>query len=353
MSQQESTSPVPGHASERVLSSGDPDVETSSKQTRPSASGDTCVYVIGMHRSGTSATTGLLYHLGLGAPREADLAVPARKYERLWESRSLNKFDGRLLGHLGGTWMAPPRLSPEWWNDTTLDPLRAEASTVFAETFGQRPIAWKDPRLSIILPFWNSILDPPFASVLVYRDPFEVARSLHTRDHLRMTHGLALWERYLRSAATNLAGIPTLVMSYASLLEFPESRCDDLVQFLEEVGVATDRSARSYAIASLDETLHRERGQGPGERVASESTLELFEAFESLQGAHYPWSEPDLGIAPMWVEDTLETSLELATARSRYNTLMSSRSVRTVRKLGRISGLLSVRSRGASRVSRT
>jgi len=332
------------------MSFGDRALETSSLPTSSQASGDTCVYVIGMHRSGTSATAGLLHHLGLGAPRQADLAIPARKKnERLWESKSLNDFDGRLLDHLGGTWMAPPRLSPEWWTNTSLDSFKAEGSTVFAGTFGQRPIVWKDPRLSIILPFWNSIITPPVASVLVYRDPLEVACSLHARNHLRMTHGLALWERYLRSAATNLEGIPTFVMNYSSLLELPERRCEDLIQFLGEVGVVVDRSATSRAIASLDEALHHERAQDRALRIALDSTMEVFRAFESLQGAHHPWSVPDLGVAPMWVDDTLEASSELATLRSRHNVMMSSRSVRTARVLGRLSRLPFRRGLAASR----
>src|SRR5580698_8666659 len=85
----------------------------------PHASGETCVYVVGMHRSGTSATCGLLCHLGLGAPREGDRLRATNANERgFWESKSLNRFDERLLAHLGGSWLAPPTLAPGWEDDS-------------------------------------------------------------------------------------------------------------------------------------------------------------------------------------------------------------------------------------------
>ncbi len=311
----------------------------------PRASGDTCVYVVGMHRSGTSATCGLLCHLGLGAPREGDRLRATDANERgFWESKSLNRFDERLLAHLGGSWLAPPTLAPGWEDDSALDAFKVEAATLFAAAFEARPIAWKDPRSSIVLPFWNSVVKPPLAAVLVYRDAYEVASSLQSRNRLRITHGFALWERYIRSSIANLNGIPTFVMSYASLLESPDKRCDELIAFLDDVSVKIDRSLSATAIGFLDNELRHERKPHSGHSAVPGSVQQLQEMIESLQGAHHPWVVPDLGEESPWVEDTLASWLELFNLKAEHAALYSSRPMMLARKLNSL-GRLSKRKR--------
>ena len=300
----------------------------------PHASGDTCVYVVGMHRSGTSATCGVLCHLGLGAPREGDRLRNHKTNERgFWESKSLNRFDERLLVHLGGRWLAPPALEPGWENDPALAAMKVEAASLFAAAFGPRPIAWKDPRSSIVLPFWNSVLKPPHAAVLVFRDAYEVASSIQSRNRLRITHGFAMWERYIRSSVANLEGMPTFVMSYASLLESPEQRCEELITFLDEVSVTVDRSLTANAVGFLDDELRHERKPQSARSAVPESARELQEAIESLQGPHHPFKAPDIGVESPWVEDTLSISLELDNLKKRHAEMYASRPMRWARGL--------------------
>jgi hypothetical protein len=300
------------------------------------ASGDTCVYVVGMHRSGTSATAGLLSHLGLGAPKVDDLLRETPGNVRgNWESTSLNLFDERLLNRLGGNWLAPPALPPGWQNDSALDSLKAEAFGLFAAAFGPRPIVWKDPRVSIVLPFWRTIVRSPAAAIFVYRDPSEVAASLHARDKLRTTHALALWERYLRSAAANLDGIPTFVLSYASLLESPDKWCDEIVAFLTDVSITIDRSRVPHATGWLDHELRHERATDAGPTLPG-SVADLLRDLNSLEGPHHPWAAPDLGAEPAWVDDILAIWFELCTFRYQNSALYSSRPLRWARRLHKV-----------------
>ena len=92
-------------------------------------------------------------------------------------------------------------------------------------------MVWKDPRNCITLPFWRTVIDPPLAAVFVCRDPQEVARSLVARDGVTLTYGLALWDRYVRSASTNLAGLPTFVADYARILQNPEIWMTEIAEF--------------------------------------------------------------------------------------------------------------------------
>ncbi len=300
------------------------------------ASGDTCVYVIGMHRSGTSATSGLLSHLGLGAPKVEDLLKETPGTLRgTWESTSLNLLDERLLGHLGGSWLAPPALSPGWQDDSALDPFKAEAYGLFAAVFDPRPIVWKDPRASILLPFWRTVIKPPVASIFVYRDPSEVVASLHARDELRMTHGFALWERYVRSAAANLVGLPTFVLSYESLLESPTEWCDRLVTFLADVSVTIDRSRIQYAMGFLDQELRHARAPASDSSVP-ESTRDLFRNLGTLEGPHHPWTLPELGGEPTWVDDVLAMRFEIESLNNRLLGIETSRTMQWARQVHKV-----------------
>ena len=67
--------------------------------------GEPCVAVIGMHRSGTSATAGLLISLGLSGPAADDLVPGSSSNERgHWESREVIRCNTETL--------APTRYSP-------------------------------------------------------------------------------------------------------------------------------------------------------------------------------------------------------------------------------------------------
>lgn len=192
-----------------------------------------CVFVVGMHRSGTSATAEVLGRLGLASPSPDEL-VPATSANQRghFEAKTLVRLNDRLLTALGGTWSAPPPLAAGWERADSLHELRIEAEASFATVFPTRPAAWKDPRNCIVLPFWLSVVGPGSAAVFVYRDPLEVARSLESRNDLRLTLGLALWERYARDACANLEGVPTFCTDFRRVLDDPEQWCREMVDFL-------------------------------------------------------------------------------------------------------------------------
>ena len=66
------------------------------------------VFVLGMHRSGTSAATRLVNLLGLPTCIEDDMFPPSfDNPKRNWESMSLTAFNDRVLETLGCDWSCP------------------------------------------------------------------------------------------------------------------------------------------------------------------------------------------------------------------------------------------------------
>jgi hypothetical protein len=138
-----------------------------------------------MHRSGTSLAAGVLEALGIDlGPSETML--PTNGVENLhgyFEQRSIRELNDALLETLGGSWFEPPRaaVAPGWERDPALDPLHARAVELYERTFasGARP-GFKDPRLSITLPFWRRVTGP-LDCVVCLRPAVAVEASLRGR----------------------------------------------------------------------------------------------------------------------------------------------------------------------------
>lgn len=293
------------------------------------ATGNACVYVIGMHRSGTSAVTELLGRLGLATPPEHDL-IPATKSNRHghFESKQLVAFNERLLGHLGGAWTSPPDLPAGWETGGEATPLSEEAARLFAQVFPLRPAAWKDPRLCVLLPFWRRVVQPPAAAIFVCRAPAEVAVSLHTRDGLGALHARALWERYVRRASSAIEGLPTLVADYSRVLEDPTAWCGQLVDFLAASGIDARGLAAHDVEDVLDPAMRRQRlGGGDGDSFPGGADR-VFDELRALHGPHASWSPPELGAEPGWVGDLLSMRAELDSLRRSLRRVERSRAYR-------------------------
>ena len=170
------------------------------------------VCVTGMHRSGTSFVAGALGHLGvaLGAP-ERMLRPGPDNPKGYFEVQAITQLDDEVLAHLGGAWDQPPVLDPGWADGAALTPFRERAAAILAETFGsvaQWPaiIAWKDPRLSLLLPFWRTVT-PIATTIVVVRDPVEVVASLGQRGYpVGAEQAASLWLRYFYAAIADDPG---------------------------------------------------------------------------------------------------------------------------------------------------
>jgi hypothetical protein len=216
--------------------------------------------VSGMHRSGTSFVASVLPVLGvsLGDASRLMRAGPDNP-AGYFEVQAMLELNEELLARLGGAWDAPPRLDPGWETAGALDDLRARAARVVDEQFGagtERPalIAFKDPRMSLLLPFWRSVL-PIAATIVLVRDPREVAASLEVRKYsVPRPQAAGLWLRYLLAARRNDPG--HLLVRYPDLFDaLPET----LRRIAAHLGVAPpDDAALANALDRLEPALRHQ-----------------------------------------------------------------------------------------------
>jgi hypothetical protein len=296
---------------------------------------DPCVAVIGMGRSGTSATAGLLVNLGLTGPRSDDLIPATSSNERgHWESRSVIGCNMRLLLAAGGNEGGPPPVTLDWDGVPGYAARKIEAEKWFAATYAGGPIMVKDPRMCLTLTFWRSAIPVPMAAIFVLRNPLHVARSLIARDGLPMSLGLALWDRHIRSAVLGLESLPTLVIHYDDMLSQPMAAQRKIVSFLEHVGVNVPPDRERVASSWLDPGLRHQRSETDAYSEMACVQLEMFQQLTMRDGMHDAWQAPeDFPEAPLWVDDVIQLRREHVFIRRDLRKLRKSRLYQTASKL--------------------
>jgi hypothetical protein len=272
------------------------------------------VFCLGMHRSGTSAATRLIALLGVRTPPAEDLVQPTVKNPKgYWESELLVWFNERILAAVGSDMRCPAVLAPGWEHDPRLARLREDAPAAVSRVFPTSPWVWKDPRHCLTLGFWRGVLDVAPAAVVVNRNPLEIAASAQrVRTDQGKLYSLAMWERYLRQALDQVAGLPVLITTYDELISDPLAWSDSAQAFLDANNVPAHGTDRDEVMSFVERDLRHvsaTRVEFLSDPDVSEPQRALFLALEELEGAH------DRFVAPVIPDETPATERLIAERR--------------------------------------
>lgn len=252
--------------------------------------GRRCLLVLGMHRSGTSALARGLAVLGASLGDELLPALPCNP-RGFFEDRDIYACNKSLLGSLGLSWASAAPIPPRRLLELAQgEPGEAALGLLRAKTGGRELPAFKDPRLSRLMPFWRPLLAASGlapACVLALRHPDAVAQSLGRRDGMEAEDAHALWLRYTLDALDGSRGLPRVLVAYERLLAAPGR---ELARVGHALGLAVDRDALAvFSGDFLDAALcHHGAGapeiakaRGPFARLA----LRLHAGLEPLAAA--------------------------------------------------------------------
>src|SRR5215468_990111 len=191
----------------------------------------TAICIVGAHRSGTSMVTRLLHCCGLELGPKPELMPPqADNPEGFWEHLGFVALNDQLLSELGGAWDLPPPPNEDF-TSARLDPLRLKARLLIEKFDSACVWGWKDPRNSLTLPFWQHLL-PGLKTVIIVRNPLEVAYSMKERNGTSYAFGLRLWEIYNRRLIDSAHEGNRLVTHYDLFFEDPESELRRIAEFV-------------------------------------------------------------------------------------------------------------------------
>jgi len=185
-------------------------------------SGRDCLLIIGMHRSGTSALTRVVSLLGFDLPRTL-LGGNDSNPTGHWESDPLIKVNDRLLALCGENWRVWRPIAPGLLETPSAHAVAALAARIVREEFGSsRRFVFKDPRVSVLLPFWLRLFDEQRITphlLFTVRHPLEVARSLCRRNAMAPSVGQLIWLRHVLSSEQATRGRRRHFTSYDRLLD--------------------------------------------------------------------------------------------------------------------------------------
>ena len=221
---------------------------------------DRFVLVLGMHRSGTSALTGMLSQAGLDAP--VDMNAPDLINPRgYWESVGLNTLNNEMFTSLGCDWSNPSL--PEGWQDSEeAQQWRRNLLAHLQIAFGsaKAPVL-KDPRLCVLMPGllpWLECGCVRWLILLPLRHPLEVAQSLEAVQDVPMPQGILLWLQYVLSAERFSRNHVRRILSFEDLINNPTRILEQILLLLDPGTLKPDHGeAASFVTAEL----YRQRRQ--------------------------------------------------------------------------------------------
>jgi hypothetical protein len=226
--------------------------------------------------------TKLLHICGLYLGPENEL-MPAQadNPDGFWEHLGFVAMNDELLNELGGAWDLPPK-ADENFKHPRLDLLRTKAR-LLVEGFDSATVwGWKDPRNSLTLPFWQDLL-PKLETVIIVRNPLEVAYSMRERNGTSYSFGLRLWEIYNRRVIETSTEQERLVTHYDLFFENAETELRRIVRFIGLPG--TNVSSAAALITAQRRHTHFTIDQLFDARISAE-VIELYRALiaEADQG---------------------------------------------------------------------
>ena len=175
--------------------------------------------------------TRLLHGCGLYlGPKDALMPPQADNPDGFWEHLGFVALNDELLEALGGAWDLPPK-TDENLSDERLDPLRMKARLLIEGFHSAQIWGWKDPRNSLTLPFWEDLL-PGLKTLIIVRNPLEVAYSMRKRNGTSYAFGLRLWEIYNRRLIEAAGKHERLVTHYDLFFENAEKELQRIANFV-------------------------------------------------------------------------------------------------------------------------
>ena len=242
---------------------------------------NSALIVLGMHRSGTSALTGVLSMAGVDPGPSLIPAADGINPKGFWEHQEVVAIHERLLVAISTSWDDERPLPKDWWHLPIVIRFREELTAILRRDFSISPF-WilKDPRLCRLLPMWIQIFQelgvrPQF--IICLRHPFEVASSLNRRDGLHQERACLLWLEHFLDSEHWTRGHSRVIVTYEQLLADWRATVQRIADKFSLV-LPVDSAASERIEAFLEPSLrhHHEQPKSPGFGYVSRLAMKTF-----------------------------------------------------------------------------
>ena len=194
----------------------------------------TCILVLGMHRSGTSALTGVLNMLDVYLGSEL-LKPQNDNVKGFYENQKIVDVNEKIFKDIGTYW------HDLFYNQEKLNVLNKnlieELKAILIEEFEYSNVfSIKDPRLAYLFPVYVKVLEElniDIKIILPYRNPIEVANSLNKRDNFSLEKGMLLWAYHFLLAEKYSRGYDRVFVEFDELISSTDSVVENISKRLD------------------------------------------------------------------------------------------------------------------------
>ncbi|WP_089728546.1 glycosyltransferase family protein [Candidatus Thiosymbion oneisti] len=232
------------------------------------------VFILGMHRSGTSMLAQAIDCLGISIPGSL-LPAMADNPNGYWEPRELVALNNHTLEALGRPWWDDRPFEQPGFADEQPGFLRQAVPLLEGWLASGDIIALKDPRLCRLLPLWSEAahrLGISSYALVTVRHPLKVAESLRRRWQdeasrpaavVQGDRSILLWLRYLLEAEQHSQAMPRAWLTYEDLLHAP---VHGLRRGLDTLGISPPRAVgeAEAELTVLVDPSHQRSHLNPG-----------------------------------------------------------------------------------------
>jgi hypothetical protein len=215
------------------------------------------VFVLGMHRSGTSALTGMLAQAGFAAPSDLMGATEANP-KGYWESLSITRRNEDFILEMESHWSSSLPLPAGWSESISARKWRSSLIKIISKTFGGAELPTiKDPRFCELVlglePWFESkLIDTSF--IIPIRHPIEVSNSLLQAEGTDLYKALRLWMKSIFMTEQATRGYRRKFISFDLLLENPTNTLEACLQLVQ----SADNPETTGTIADLQNEARNE-----------------------------------------------------------------------------------------------
>ncbi|MBA4749550.1 MAG: glycosyl transferase family 1 [Alphaproteobacteria bacterium] len=247
------------------------------------------ILVLGMHRSGTSALTRGLKVINVSLSDSLIGPLPANNPKGFFEDTRINQINDSLLAELGLQWCSQGELKSLDIRVMDLSHLRDRAYTYLSDLLKDKGdfFALKDPRFSILLPFWQPIfeeLNVKVNYIIASRHPMSVAHSLQKRDDLAIQRGLLLWYRHMLAALNYTQGQKRLVVNYDILMDNTDKELERVALFLKVDTNIDPEKLNEYKDVFLEKELRHNYYEGGLSETLPELAPSIHDLHNMIEG---------------------------------------------------------------------
>ncbi len=197
------------------------------------------VFILSMHRSGSSGLAGALSHAGMYLGRRLKSAAYDNP-KGYYEDEDIVQINEELLRLKGERWYAPQEREryPEDW-----DILIPRAKSLLLSFWkNHNVVVLKDPRFALTYEFWEKVVEQIGYSVeyiVLLRNPESIVSSLERRNYFSKEKAIALCEHYWLQIAKAVKGCKYISLDFDDFIKDERHYIHQIIsQFSPDLDVA-------------------------------------------------------------------------------------------------------------------